>query len=50
MYISFSNICIKVDRVEIGQKLVGSVDSPPLSTGVMLEILRISGTIPHSKD
>ena len=44
--VSFSKICVKTERVEIGRKFAGSMMSPPLSTGVTFEILRMSGTIP----
>ena len=43
---SFSNICVKMERIEIGLKFVGTVVSPPLSMGVALDILRMSGTVP----
>ena len=43
---SFSNICVKMEGIEIGLKFVGSVVSPPLSMGVTLDILRMSGTVP----
>ena len=34
-HVSFSKICVKTERVEIGRKFAGSIMSPPLSTGVM---------------
>ena len=40
----------KVDKVEVGRKLVGFLTSPPLSIGVTFEIFRISGTTPCCKD
>ena len=43
---SFSNICVRADRVEVARKFVGSVISPPLSTGVISDILRGFGVIP----
>ena len=46
----FSNICVKADSVEIGRKFVESVISPPLSTGVIFDILRRFGIIPCEND
>ena len=34
-HVSFSKVCVKTERVEIGRKFAGSIMSPPLSTGVM---------------
>ena len=44
------HICVRVDSVEIGRKFVGSVNSPPLSTGVNFDILRRSGIMPCERD